>query len=448
VLSFWLVTAMAASVTTELTAPAGSLDEPPRVEKRDLPNYDGRDAPKQGADGLRWIPRILFSPLWGMIQTGIQPEVRHIVRWSDRIKLRDRIRYIDRNGQARLGIMPTFLVDLVTQPSVGLIAWGHEVPERLRFNFHGAFGGINWWIVSARVNVRIGPSHPSWGRGRDASTIQTWVLASERQDWVYAGSGDIQGDSTRYGWRQLRIFLSGKFQFDRNSGFEVGSEWASHRFQVPARGYYGDPPIDQVWDPATIPGFEGYDMAAPYIRFRWDTRRPRPASDTGFLVRVRATGGIVYTDIDASFLRTYVEATGSWDVTGSHRTFEFDAMGAYSVAPGSGDVPFTEQIQLGGTRWLQAFSVGHIRGHTAMGGAIRYNWPVWAIVEGSVSVEVAQTFGPRFDGIGEYGPAWSIAGGVKTARGVNPGFRLMFAMGFTPFEPGANLRINLMSTGF
>ena len=63
-----------------------------------------------------------------------------------------------------------------------------------------------------------------------------------------------------------------------------------------------------------------------------------------------------------------------------------------------GEIPFTEQVTLGGARPMRAFLSGRLVDRSAAVAQLSYEWPVWVFLDGGLHYAVGNVFGEHLDG--------------------------------------------------
>jgi hypothetical protein len=105
------------------------------------------------------------------------------------------------------------------------------------------------------------------------------------------------------------------------------------------------------------------------------------------------------------------------------------------VRPLEGEVPFTELPSLGGAE-LAGFPEGRLRGESAFVAALRYQWPVWVWLRGTLAAEVGNVFGRDLDGFDVERLRLSLAVALGTF-GARSGFAIRIGAATDPFDGGA-----------
>jgi hypothetical protein len=197
------------------------------------------------------------------------------------------------------------------------------------------------------------------------------------------------------------------------------------------------------------------------VRADFDTRQgrlvrdAREASDyahvsgSGFTLRPHATGhaGVTQTRAGAgalgempAWLDYGLLGSGTVDLTGTQRRLELELYAAFTdPLPEAAPIPFTHLASLGGARPLRGFGPRRLLDRSAAAATLRYVWPVWTELDGSVHTAVGNVFGPHLDGFQLSRLRASFGVGVVTATASDHPFEVLVACGTEPFESGASL---------
>src|SRR5213075_2789815 len=86
-----------------------------------------------------------------------------------------------------------------------------------------------------------------------------------------------------------------------------------------------------------------------------------------------------------------------YDVGGSGRVFSLSASTELADPLGSHQVPFTELAALGGANKMPGFREGRLLGRSSAVATLRYSWPIWMWLDGSMQAAVGNVFGEHLD---------------------------------------------------
>ena len=199
------------------------------------------------------------------------------------------------------------------------------------------------------------------------------------------------------------------------------------------------PSIDEVYDTATIDGFDGGVRTVELgLDVALDTRDNAGATGSGGLISAfAAAGGLVD---DEHYARYGLELARYWTPLWPGRVFAARLLHE-GIREIDGDVPFTELPRLGGSV-LRGYSSGQFRDRLATVASLEYHYPIHANVSGELFVDagkVAHTYGELGDGLTD---DWHLGagGGLLLHSTSSLKLRLDLAYGDGPqFFIGADL---------
>jgi hypothetical protein len=114
---------------------------------------------------------------------------------------------------------------------------------------------------------------------------------------------------------------------------------------------------------------------------------------------------------------------------------------------GSGVVPFTELPTLGGPGFMPGFRAGRLRGESAIVSTLRYSWPVWMWLNGSMQAAVGNVFGPKLDGFALERLRFAAALGIESSMSDDAALEAVVGFGTDTFENGAGFESWRFSIG-
>jgi outer membrane protein assembly factor BamA len=189
--------------------------------------------------------------------------------------------------------------------------------------------------------------------------------------------------------------------------------------------------------PIGYPG--GYTAFIGHLEATADTRSPERGGGSGVRVAAAVDLGSANQGL-GSWLRGSGTVGAFWDVAGSGRVLGLTASAAMVEPLGDeDDVPFLELIDFGGGAAMPGFRGGRLRGRSGASASLRYEWPVWAALAGSLQVEVGNVFGPKLEDFDTSLLRLSAVIGLRS-MGAND-HELQFVLGFgtETFDQGAEL---------
>jgi hypothetical protein len=428
-------------------SPAG--DPPLDEEERPLPDFDGRgEDPTTFGDVAIWVPRVALSPLYLVSEFVIRRPLGWLVTTAEEQKWPAiLVDFFTFGPERQAGVIPTGLIDFGFRPSVGLyFFWNDFIADDNHLRLRGAWGGSNWLGLTVADRVDLG----------DEETVALRGELEHRPDWVFHGIGPRSGqDDEGHFFKRL---YDGNLRYERrlprSSSFrstigirDVSTDSTADGpsvAQLLASGAYPSPPgMD-----------EGYTIAYQSVELGLDTRArrnledPREGSDfvspPGTGIRISARGEHASTlsraasaPVHPEWIRYSATLGGFVDVTGEQRAlgllFVLDFVDP--VTPGA-EVPFTEQVRLGGDYVMQGGLEGRLVGRSASVMRFEYQWPAWVWVDGTAFYEVGNVFGEHLDGFSLDLLRSSFGFGVRTVGSRDHPFQTMVAFQTEPFDAG------------
>jgi hypothetical protein len=377
---------------------AGSV----RAEDRPVPNYDGRAEERTTVgEALLWVPRVLFYPVYLVTEYVVRRPLGAVLRWAER-----RSAF---GSRARFGLLPTVFAEFSGRPSIGFIFFANDFPdEHDELDVHFAWGGEGWWHL--RVLQRFREVLP-----RDARLAEPWVRPGtnetglefvflERQDERFFGLGPRASypSFTRYGRRRLGGRIDGLFVASARSLVSLWLRVEDNAFGPgETERDRGELRIDEVFDVTdedVVPGFDGYLLTELGLGFVYDTRPLLRWPPGGVRVELESRLAFDARRTERLFWRLAGQLVGFVLLSENGNTLSArQYVGAVNPL-GSGSVPFTELMTLGGSELLRGFPEGRYYGASAWVTSVQYTYPVWLLVDGFVFFSVGNVFGENLRG--------------------------------------------------
>ena len=432
--------------------------EPPidSEEERAEPDYDGVDEPTTAGDVLIWVPRVILSPLYLVSEFIIRRPLGWAVTEAERTKLPTKVIDFFTFGEERkAGIVPTGLIDFGFQPSVGLyFFWNDFLADGNKLRARAATGGTDWLKLNLADRVSF------WNEDHE---IGARVEFEARPDNVFHGFGPSSSDiDARYKstiieggpkyeaklWRssEFRAFLAVRdASFDGDIGC-CGDFTVLRRVQD---GAYPEPPGLR----------DGYTIAVSGVTAELDTRPRREpnelpeASDfeagpgSGVKLQIRGEHATGLRDVPrvsdlqpsryhwvkyGATLGGFADLTGDQRVVGLSLIADFaDPLDEY------GEIPFTEQVRLGGERPMRGFKEGRLVDRSALVAQLEYQWPIWVWADGALHYSVGNVFGEHLESFEAKLLRQSFGMGFRTVSSRDHVFEILLAFGSETFDDGA-----------
>ena len=303
--------------------------------------------------------------------------VRPIVRYDSAFGLALGARVFDRrtlgddsliDARARVGTSGGFAAALHLQAMRGLVG----IHGRVERNPRAIFAGLN---------------------GETLEDLEAMGLGRTRFD-VDAFNTGVDSELRLVDTVTLRA--AGDFVF---ADFEPGS------------GYKDDPPIDQVYDTATIPGFdEGTKLIRGEAAVEVDTRKLERLG-TGFSLVSSASISRGVMDDPSRFVTLRSDARV---YLGSDRqAFVLRLRGGLIEPLTDAPIPFDQLLSPTGAQGLRGISSGERRGPTELVGSLEYHRQATRSLDAVVFVDEGGAFGEDFDGLAWDNLEPSVGVGVR-----------------------------------
>ena len=426
-----------ASALLILVSSSTGLARAAEPEKRALPDYDGRKVPSSPGEKALWVPRVLLSPLYLVSEFVVRRPLGAAITAAEKAELPTALYDFFAFGpDHKAGIVPIALVDFGFEPSVGLYAFwddaglaGHDL--RLR----GSTWGEHWLSGTATERFHL-PGGVELG----------WTAtAVHRPDFAFYGIGPDtrEDDLVRYAADTIDARVESRFPFAQTSWFEAASGYRGASF-----GHSTYDPDDEVSldDAARAgklplpPGYrEGYRAAFTHARLTLDSRR-KTGSQTGARLELLADEGADFKGSGGSgWLRYGGTAGGFLDLDDSGRVVSLSVSTLLADPLGDRPVPFTELVQLGGPGMMPGFRAGRLFDRSAAVATLRYSWPIWIWLNGSLQVATGNVFGARFEGFRAERGRLSAALGIESSGSRDSIFQALVGFGTETFESGAKV---------
>ncbi len=123
-----------------------------------------------------------------------------------------------------------------------------------------------------------------------------------------------------------------------------------------------------------------------------------------------------------------------WDPTGLNRVIGLTLTALFTDPLGDAEVPFTEQVTLGGTEYMRGYLEGRLVGRSAAVATLEYRYPVWIWLDGTMHVAAGNVFGEHLEDFAFDRLRLSFGLGVRTVGSRESSFDLLLAFGSEPFD--------------
>jgi hypothetical protein len=424
-----------------LIAPRAHAEE---QKKRTLPDYDGRGgAPQTPGQKALWVPRILLSPLYFVSEYVIRRPLGAAITAAERAELPAALYDFFAFGpDHKAGIIPIAFVEFGFKPSVGLYAfWDDAGFKGHQLRLRGSTWGASWLSGTATERFVFG----------ERSDLTLNATATRRPDYAFFGIGPDtrQDDLMRYrgDWVDARAEVRAGFW--RSSTIDGGAGYRGFSFHD--TDYDEAKPGTDDYQPSVVaaaeagripypPGFrDGY--RAPFGRARviLDSRDPK-GSATGLRLEVTGEQGVDLKNTPSSGWLRYSGSVGAFlDLGDSGRVLGVSVTAIMSDPLGGRPVPLTELVTLGGTDLMPGFRPGRLYDRSALVATLRYSWPIWIWLNGSLQGSVGNVFGEHLSGFRAERNRVAAALGIESNSSRDSVFQAVIGFGSETFESGGKI---------
>jgi hypothetical protein len=417
-------------------APLARAETP---EKREVPDYDGREEATTAGDVLIWIPRIALSPLYLVSEFVVRRPIGFLISEAERSKVPELLYNLFTWGpDHKIGLIPIAFVDFGFDPSVGLyFFWDDALIEHHDLRFRASTWGVDW--LAARLTdrfhlVRLSPD----------TDLVLEAAAINRPDYVFYGVGprSREADISRYGALTQDVTLKLDHGFWRASRFSATFGLRSLTFHE--GNYDDDPTVEQQIEDGVFPEpdrfGDGYTLLFSQAAIAIDSRRPRPAPGTGFRLEAHARHSADLRDESATgFVRYGASAGGFLDLNDHGRVVSLSATALFVDPLGTSTIPFTELASVGGDMSMRGFVPGRLLDRSAAFTTLRYRWPIWIFLDGSIQLAVGNVFGEHLQRLRPGLLRFSGAIGIESVGSPDSSLELLFGVGSETFDDGGEI---------
>jgi hypothetical protein len=405
-------------------------------EKRPVPDYDGRGKlPTSPGRQALWLPRVLLSPLYVFSEYVIRRPLGFAITAAEKAEV-PRILYdfFAFGPDHKAGIVPIAFIDFGFEPSVGLYAfWDDAGFKGHDLRLHGSTWGKRWLSGTATERFHLpGPME-----------LTLTGTATRRPDFAFYGIGPDTRESAlvRYGADLVDARVESRVGFAGSSGFETSLGYRGASFGH--SHYLREPSLDDAAARGELPlppGFrDGYQAAFTHARLTLDSR-DGSGSESGFRLELDGEEGVDAKNAPTSgWVRYGATLGGFWDLGDSHRVVSLSVSTLLADPLGARPVPFTELVQLGGPGMMPGFRMGRLLDRSAAVATLRYAWPIWMWLDGSLQVATGNVFGAHLDGFRAERNRLSAALGIESRGSRDSVFQALIGFGTETFESGAQV---------
>jgi hypothetical protein len=428
------VTCCALAIVVHLSGRGIAASQP---EPRELPDYDGRGGPpKPAGKALLWVPRVVLSPLYLTSEYLVRRPLGWLITSAERAQVPAALYDFFAFGpDHKAGFVPIAFIEFGFRPSFGLYAfWDDAGWKGHDLRLHVSTGGNNWFAGSFTERFRLAE--------RNHLTLN--ASAARRPDYAFFGVGPLTAndDRVRYGADTFDARAVVDVGFWRSSKIEATVGFRSAAF---FRGYYlGQPTIEDRVASGTLPlpeGYiEGYEAGFTRAKIALDTRRHDSISGSGGRLELEGEQGTDLKQAAPSGWIRYGGAVGGFlDLGDNGRVVSLSVSSIFADPVGPRPVPFTELATLGGAGLMPGFRSGRLRDRSAAVATLRYSWPIWMWLKGSIQTAAGNVFGEHLHDFRPGLLRMSAAIGVESEGSPDSTLQILFGVGTETFDQGARI---------
>jgi len=426
-------TADAPAATGRPPAAAGTGTTSP---KRPLPDYGGRGAPDTtAADVALWIPRVILAPLYLVSEYVVRRPLGWLITTAEQKQWPSAIRDFFLFGpEKKAGIVPTAFLDFGIRASVGVYAfWDDLLAPGNHLRLHASTLGADWLQGAIADRIPL---------GKDAS-VDLRLEGTHRPDNIFHGLGPrtLQENRTRFGIDQVRarpVFEMTWWKGSRVST-EAGFKYVAFRDDACCDDPSLVTAIRDGWQTAPPAFGTGYSSVYQRGELTIDTRDERPKSQSGVRLDLEVEHASNVRRASSNWVRYGGSASAILDIK-NNRTIGLTVTTLFADPISRGaEIPFTEQIVLGGSGPMRGYLYGRLVDRSAAVATLKYKWPIWVFLDGTIQLATGNVFGPQLEGFKSKLLRLSGAIGIESIGSPDHTFELLAGFGTETFEHGAEV---------
>ncbi|HKD43759.1 MAG TPA: hypothetical protein VKB87_25980 [Myxococcaceae bacterium] len=418
---------------TEAGAPETQSGAQAEEEKRAAPNYDGRGPkPTTFGEGLLWVPRVILSPLWLISKYVIAAPLGALVTTAEKNHWPTwLIDFFTFGEEHQAGWIPLLLYDFGLRPTFGVyFFWNRALSRGNSLAATAVYGGNDWFALGLSGARKFS----------DRTSLSLGASLARRPDAPFYGIGPSSDDALRSRYAFQRVEASTVLEW-RPAYWSVLRATVGFRdFKFRTGSCCNDPSVGDriaLGQLPPPPGFgQPYSVWLGRANVELDSRRPRPASQSGARLALNVEEDVDTFNTPHSWIRYGGTVGGFWDVTGQARVLSLSVITTFVDQTAGSVIPFTELATLGGAQPFVGFLPGRLYDRSAIAAQLRYEWPIWAFIDGELNVAVGNVFGEHLDGLRAGLMRLSSGFGFRSSRDGGPGFEFLIGIGTEPFDTG------------
>lgn len=404
-------------------------------DKRALPDYDGREDATSAGEVLLWVPRVLLSPLYLVSEFVVRRPLGFLVSAAERAQLPEFLYDLFLFGpNHQAGVLPVAFVDFGFYPSYGLYFFYNDFVPHQDLRVRGSMWDAHWLAGTASDRIHL-----------DALTDLTIsVYGIRRPDYQFYGLGSdsLQAARSRYGGTRYEGSIALEIKLSPLSRLTTSA--GARRVHFHHGGFSHDPTIEEAVAAGRYqlpPGWDqGYAVLTNQVALAVDTRKPRPASGSG----VRAEANVeqlspISPSSLPAILRYGATLGGFWDLGQNGRVMSLSLATQFADPLRHADIPFTELVALGGSESMRGFPLGRLYGRSSAVMTVRYRWPIWIWLDGSIQLALGNVFDAHLANLSLPRLRFSGSIGIESVGSPDSSLEILVGMGSETFEHGGQI---------
>jgi outer membrane protein assembly factor BamA len=130
---------------------------------------------------------------------------------------------------------------------------------------------------------------------------------------------------------------------------------------------------------------------------------------------------------------------GFFDLDDNRRVVSLSLTASFTDPLGAAPIPFSELATVGGEGSMRGFVPGRLRDRSATVASVRYRWPIWVLLDGSIQLSVGNVFGAHLADFDPEQLRFSGAIGVESVGSPDSSLELLFGVGSETFAQGGRV---------
>jgi hypothetical protein len=405
---------------------------------RPLPDYDGRSGkghPTTAGEAALWVPRIVLFPAYVVSEYVIRRPLGYVTTAAEKAHVPAALYDFFAFGpDHKAGIVPTAFIDFGFSPSVGFYGfWDDAGMKGHALRLRGSTWGQHWLAGALSERFQVSKS----------ASIGWSASLTRRPDYAFYGVGPDtrEANRSRYAADTAQVVASWRTGLWRSSSLETGLGYRGVSFGPGDFGH--DPSLPLEVERGAFPLPDGYTEGyrAPLLQssLTLDTRYEGGPESGGRLAISTEEGGDLSRSTPASWIRYSASLGGFLDLDSHARILSLSVATEFVDALGARPIPFTELVTAGGNDKMPGFRTGRLRGRSSAVATLRYAWPIWVWLDGSLQAAVGNVFGEHLSGASLGQSRFSGAIGIESRGSRDSVFQLLVGFGTETFNSGADV---------